>query len=141
MRHRKHTFKLGRSCGHRRSLVANLLKDLICCGRISTSVQKAKELRRHADRIVTLAKKGTLASKRLAIGRLMVRYNPLTNKERRAVREGDTSSYNTDRRVMGKLDELAQRFATRPGGYTRIIRMGKRIGDNADVCVIEYLAD
>lgn len=141
MRHRKHTFKLGRSSSHRRCLIANMLKDLIDRERIVTSVAKAKELRRHADKMVTLAKKQTLASKRELVSRLMVRYNQLTSKERRQVKEGNLGSYNTDRRVMGKLDQLADRFSRREGGYTRIIRMGKRVGDNADMCVIEYLAD
>ncbi|MCH9610429.1 MAG: 50S ribosomal protein L17 [Chlamydiales bacterium] len=141
MRHRKHTFKLGRTSSHRRCMVANMLKDLIYRERIVTSVPKAKELRRHADRMITLAKKKTLASKREAMGRLMVRFNKLNSKEQRAAKEGDTSSYNTDRKVMGKLDELADRFASRPGGYTRIIHKGKRVGDNADLCVIEYLSE
>ena len=141
MRHRKHIFKLGRTSSHRRCLVANMLKDLIDRGRIVTSVPKAKELRRHADRMITLAKKNTLASKREAKGRLMLRFNSLTSKERRSVKEGDLSAYNTDRRVLSRLEELASRFESREGGYTRIIRKGKRVGDNADLCVIEYLAD
>lgn len=141
MRHRVHTFKLGRTSSHRRCLIANMLKDLIYCERIVTSVPKAKELRRHADRMITIAKKKTLASKREAIGRLMVRYNKLNSKERRAAKEGNLESYNTDRKVINKLDELADRFATREGGYTRIIRKGKRVGDNADLCVIEFLSE
>ena len=66
MRHRKHTFKIGRTGSHRRSMIANMLKSLIENGRISTTVVKAKELRRHADRMITLAKKNTLASRRKA---------------------------------------------------------------------------
>ncbi len=141
MRHRKHTFKVGRTCSHRRCLIANMLKDLIYRERIVTSVTKAKELRRHADRMITLAKKETLAGKREAVARLMVRYNTLTPKEKRAVKEGNTESYNTDRKVIGKLEELATRFSQREGGYTRIIHKGKRVGDNADLCVIEYLSE
>ncbi|MCP5469694.1 MAG: 50S ribosomal protein L17 [Chlamydiales bacterium] len=141
MRHRKQICKLGRTSSHRRCLIANMLKDLIDRERIITSVAKAKELRRHADRIVTLAKKDTLASKREAKKRLMVRYNTLTSKERREVREGNTAAYNTDRRVIKKLEGLASRFSSREGGYTRIIKKGKRVGDNADLCVIEYLSE
>ena len=141
MRHRKHTFKLGRTSSHRRCLIANMLKDLIDQERIVTTVPKAKELRRHADRMITVAKKDTLASKRDASSRLMVRYNKLTSKERREVKEGNTECYNTDRRVIKKLEALATRFANREGGYTRIIKKGKRVGDNADLCVIEYLSE
>ena len=141
MRHRKHIFKLGRTSSHRRSMIANMLKDLVYRERIVTSIPKAKELRRHADRMITLAKKGTLASKRDVISRLQIRYNKLTSKDRRAVKEGNISSYNTDRQVMNKLEALASRFAIREGGYTRIIRKGKRVGDGADLCVIEYLSE
>lgn len=140
MRHRKHTFKLGRDCGHRRCLIANLLKALITHGSIETSVAKAKELRRHADRMVTLAKKNTLASRRQAIAEMMVTYNPLTSKEARAAKKGNTAAYNDDRTVMQKLGELSQRFQDRQGGYTRIIKLpDQRVGDNSPRCIIEYL--
>ena len=67
MRHQKLTVKLNRDSSHRRALVANMLKALVEHGRIETTVPKAKELRRHADRLITLAKKNTLASRRAAI--------------------------------------------------------------------------
>lgn len=140
MRHRKDTFKLGRDSAHRRCLVANLLKSLVEHERIETTVAKAKELRRHAERLITLAKKQNLASQRLVISKLMIQYNKLTPKEQRAAKAGDTSAYNTDRKIVKKLfSNLAQRFAERNGGYTRIIKTGQRVGDNAPVCVIEYL--
>jgi large subunit ribosomal protein L17 len=123
-------------------MFANMLKSLIDNGTIMTTVPKAKALRRYADRMITLAKKNTLAARRQAIGELMIRYNTLTPKEARAARSGDTSAYNTDRRVIDKLfDELGTRFADRQGGYTRIIKGGHRVGDNAQKCVIEYIAD
>lgn len=142
MRHGNHTFKVGRNCGHRRSLIANMLKSIIEHGRIETSVTKAKELRRHADRMITLAKKNTLASRRSAIGALMLTYNPLTAKEARTAKKGDNSVYNNDRLVLDKLfNELAKRFTSRNGGYTRIIRSTQRVGDNSPTCVIEYLSE
>lgn len=143
MRHAKHTFKVGRTSSHRRCLIANMLKSLVEHGKIETTVTKAKELRRHADRLITLAKKNTLASKRQVIGDLMVRYNPLTSKEARDVKKNNNKdSYNGDRVVIGILfDQLGPRFATRNGGYTRIIRKAQRVGDNASTCIIEYLAD
>lgn len=140
MRHGKHTFKVGRTSSHRRAMIANMLKSLIENGRITTTVVKAKELRRHADKMVTLAKENTLASKRRAIAKLRVSFNPLSTKEARAAKKGDTSSFNRDRTVINTLfGELGTRFADRNGGYTRIIRMGDRVGDSAPLCSIEYL--
>jgi len=142
MRHRRRTLKLGRTTSHNRCMVANMLKSLIEEERIVTTVAKAKELRRHADRIITLAKKNTLATRRNAIAKLMIRYNTLTSKESRQVKEGNTASYNGDRRVMNKLfDILGPRFDSRQGGYTRIIRGANRIGDNAPTCVLEFLGE
>ncbi len=140
MRHAKSTFKIGRTTGHRRCMIANMLKSLIEHGQIETTIVKAKELRRHADRMVTLAKDNTLASRRRAIAHMMIRFNSLTAKEARAAKEGDTSVFNTDRKVINVLfDELGKRFENRKGGYTRIIRMDKRVGDNAERCLIQYL--
>lgn len=143
MRHRKHTFKVGRNSSHRRCMIANMLKSLITHGRIETSVVKAKELRIHAEKMVTYAKKNTLATKRLAIAKMMIRFNTLTTKEARAAtKNDDKSAYNDDRFVIGKLfDEIGPRFATRQGGYTRIMKTRTRIGDNSDMCLIEFLAE
>ena len=140
MRHLKRSVKLNRTSSHRKAMIANLLKALVAHGRIETTVPKAKELRRHADRIVTLAKKNTLASRRAALAKMMISFNALTPKERREAKNGDFSSYNTDRTVMNKLfQELSTRFSSRNGGYTRIIRTHNRQGDNAPTCLIEYL--
>jgi large subunit ribosomal protein L17 len=142
MRHGKDTFKIGKTASHRRCMIANMLKSLIEHGRIETTERKAKELRRHADRMVTLAKKNTLASRRRAVAELMVSYNALTPKQARAAKKGNTASHNTDRRVIGRLfTDLGPRFATRNGGYTRIIKKDFRAGDNAPICYIEYLAE
>ena len=140
MRHAKRSFKVGRTASHRRCLIANMLKSLIEHGRIETTVVKAKELRRHADKMITLAKKNTLATKRLAKGRLMLSYNALTSTEVKAAKEGDTSAYNADRKILGKLfNELGQRYVDRNGGYTRIIRLDTQRGDNAPKCLIEFV--
>ncbi|MDN3504780.1 MAG: 50S ribosomal protein L17 [Rhabdochlamydiaceae bacterium] len=141
MRHQKNTFKLGRDASHRRCLVANMLKSLIVKGQIETTITKAKVIKRHADQMVTLAKKNTLATRRKAIGELMIRHNTLTTKETRAAKkDGDTSAYNDDRKVINILfDDLGKRFEKRQGGYTRIIRLGNRVGDGAEKCLIQYL--
>jgi large subunit ribosomal protein L17 len=118
-----------------------MLKSLIEHGRISTTVVKAKALKRRADRMITLAKKGSLAARRNAIAELQISYNPLTAKEARVAKKGDKSAYARDRLVIQKLfGELKERFTTRNGGYTRIIRTGDRIGDSAPTCYIEYLS-
>jgi large subunit ribosomal protein L17 len=140
MRHAKHTFKVGRTGAHRRSMLANMLKSLIEHDRIQTTTVKAKELRRYADRMITLAKRNTLAARRTAISRLHLVYNCLTTKEQRAVRKGDKSAYTRDRTVLQKLfGELRDRFVNRNGGYTRITRLGERVGDQAEICYLEYL--
>lgn len=141
MRHLKDTCKLNRTSSHRRCMFANMLKSLIENGKIETTIPKAKTLRRYADHMITLAKENTLAARRRAIAELMIRFNPLTEKEKRNARNGDTSAYNTDRQVIGILfDELGTRFAGRQGGYTRILKNSeRRVGDGAQTCIIEYL--
>lgn len=140
MRHLNHSEKLSRTSSHRRCLFANMLKSLIINERIVTTVPKAKALRRYADQMITLAKKNTLSSRRQAIANMMVRFNKLTPKEARLAKSGDTSVCNDDRLVIEKLfDELGGRFTNRNGGYTRIVKTGRRIGDNAQTCIIEYL--
>lgn len=140
MRHLKNTIKLNRTSSHRRCMFANMLKSLIEHGRITTTVPKAKILKRYADKMITIAKKNTLAARRQAIAELMIQYNPLSEKEKRAARKGDTSSYNRDRQVIDFLfSNLGPRFAERQGGYTRIIKGANRVGDNAQTCIIEYL--
>jgi large subunit ribosomal protein L17 len=121
-------------------MFANMLKSLIETGRIETTVVKAKELKRHADRMITLAKANTLSSKRNAIAALKVSFNPLSTKEARTVKKGETVPMPRDRHVITKLfGELRERFVARNGGYTRIIRTGDRVGDSAPTCYIEYL--
>lgn len=140
MRHKKDTCKLNRTSSHRRCMFANMLKSLITNGRIETTVPKAKALQRYADKMITLAKKNTLTTRRKAISEMMIRFNTLTPKETRASKKGETNSHNDDRHVMEKLfGELGPRFASREGGYTRIVKAQRRIGDNAQLCVIEYL--
>ena len=114
-----------------------LLLLIFCLAQTGYSQTKRKLT---LDEVITLAKKNTLASRRRAIAKLMIRHNRLTPKEARAVKKGDLSSYNADRRIIEKLfDQLSQRYLERPGGYTRIIRKEQRKGDNAPLCMIEYI--
>lgn len=140
MRHRKDTLKLGRTGSHLRCMFANMLKSLIEHGRIETSLSKAKTLKRYADKMITISKKNTISAKRQARAQLMIKFNPLTSKERRKAKEGKTSSYNADRMILDKLfTELRERYLNRNGGYTRIIKTDFQCGDNSDKCFIEYI--
>lgn len=126
MRHLKHTAKLGRNSGHRKALLVNLACSLIEHDQIQTTITRAKEVRRFVDRLVTLAKKGGEANRRLAIARLKI--NTPSDK------------LQTKKMLLDKLFmDLAVRFATRPGGYTRIIHMPPRVGDAAPMCLIQFV--
>lgn len=142
MRHRKQRAKLGRTGSHKRCMMANMLKSLVYHGRIETTIAKAKELKIFADKLITVAKKNTLAAKRSAIAKLMIRFNTLTPKEAKLAKSGNLSAYNVDRQVINILfGALRERFETRAGGYTRIIRTDFQVGDNAPKCIIEYLPE
>lgn len=117
MRHRKHRQQLGRTGEHRAALLANLASSLIKKGRIQTTLPKAKALRPFVERIVTLAKKGDLHRRRLALSRL---------------RDGDA--------VRVLFSERASEFSARAGGYTRIYKLGMpRLGDAAEMAIIEFV--
>jgi len=116
MRHLRKTTKLGRSAAHREALLASLVSNLIAARRIRTTVPKAKLARSLAEKMVTLAKAGTLHSRRQAIATL---------------RRKD--------RVAQLFDEVAPVFKERKGGYTRIVRIGQRAGDGADMAYLEWI--
>lgn len=116
MRHRKYTFKIGRTSEHRRSLLANATCSLFKSGRITTTVQKAKEIRRVAEKMITLARVGTLHARRQAIA---------------ALRQPDP--------VAELFSKIAPQYEGRAGGYTRIMRLGQRVGDAAEMCILELI--
>ena len=116
MRHRKKTFKIGRTDSHRKSLLANQVSCLILSKQISTTLVKAKETKRIAEKMVTLAKSGTLHDRRRAISKLR------------------------DPQVVKVLfEEIAPAFKDRNGGYARIIQLGKRVGDAAEMCILQWV--
>lgn len=117
MRHKKHRHSLGVTKEHREAMMANLSSALITHGRIKTTLKKAKALRPFVERVITLAKKGTLHDRRIAISRVR-----------------DTAA------VAELFDEKAAQFANRNGGYTRIYKIGTRIGDAAEMALIELIA-
>ena len=116
MRHKavKHSF--GRKTGPRQALIRGLVNSLVGNGRIKTTLPKAKELRHHVERAITMGKKGTLGARRLLLSR-----------------------YPSEDTVELLMGDLAKRFAKRPGGYTRIVKLGRRGGDCADMAYIEFV--
>jgi large subunit ribosomal protein L17 len=116
MRHGHGLRKLNRTSSHRLAMLRNMMNSLIEHEVIKTTLPKAKELRRVIEPMITLAKVPTLANKRLAFDRLRSRDN-----------------------VVKLFADLGPRFAARPGGYTRILKMGFRVGDNAPMALVELV--
>ena len=116
MRHGKKFNHLGRTASHRKAMLSNMASSLIVNKRISTTVAKAKALRKYVEPIITKAKDNTTHSRRVVF------------------------SYLQDKDSVKELfDQIAGKVATRPGGYTRIIKTGARLGDNAETCIIELV--
>ena len=116
MRHRHGLRKLNRTSSHRLAMLRNMCNSLITHEAIKTTLPKAKELRMAVEPLITLAKEPTLAHRRLAFDR------------------------TRDRDVVAKLfGELGPRYKARPGGYTRILKMGFRVGDNAPMAFVEFV--
>ena len=131
MRHRIAGRRLSRTSEHRLAMRRNLVSSLFEHETVSTTVQKAKEVRGFAEKLITLAKKGTLASRRRALSLLG---NRAIYKEE----DGDLVKAGT---VVGKLfSEIGPRYLDRPGGYTRIIRLAKRrLGDNGQLVLLQLV--
>ncbi len=118
MRHRKSGKKLNRTSSHRKALMRNMVTSLLEHERIETTDAKAKALRGVADRMITLGKRGDLHARRQALS--VIRSKEVTAK------------------LFG---ELAERFKDRPGGYTRVIKLGNRVGDAAPISIIELVEE
>ena len=116
MRHQNRGRKLGRDSAHRKSLYANLTAELIQHGRIRTTLAKAKEVRPVAEQMITLGKRGDLHARRQAVA--FLRQKPV---------------------VKSLFEDIAPRYAERPGGYTRIIKLWPRLGDAAEMAYIELV--
>jgi large subunit ribosomal protein L17 len=132
MRHRVAGRKLGRTREHRLALRRNLVASLIEHETISTTIQKAKEVKALAEKVINLAKKGTLQSRRQAIALIG------TNRRIVAHEEGEVVDKGT---VVGKLfSDIGPRYLERSGGYTRIIRMPlRRLGDNGELALLQLV--
>ena len=142
MRHRVAGYKLSRDTEHRKSMRRNLVVALFTHGQITTTVPKAKSVKPFAEKLVTLARKGDLASRRRVIKALgdpiMVTHDDDPNVERN--RYGELTG--GPRLVKKLFDEIGPKYADRDGGYTRIVRLGKhRLGDGGDLCVLQLVGD
>ena len=122
--------KLGRTSEHRKAMLRNLTTDLLVNEKIVTTEQRAKEVRKFADKMITLGKKGDLTSRRRVASYLM-------NVVADVKEDGDDVVIQTA--VQKLFDDLAPRFAERKGGYTRILKMDKRRGDAAQKVVLELV--
>jgi large subunit ribosomal protein L17 len=114
--HRRSTQNFGRAFGPRQALIRGLMTSLVEHGRIKTTVDKAKECRRHIEKAITLGKKGDVATRRVLMSRL-------PNIE-----------------MVNKIvDDISKRFVDRPGGYTRVVKIGRRPGDTAEMAFLEFV--
>ena len=118
MRHRKFTFKIGRTSAHRKALLANAACSVITEERITTTKAKGKQIRRLVDRMITLGKNGSLHSRRRAVAIL---------------RQKDA--------VSTLFSDVAPRYEGRDGGYTRLMHLGRRVGDAAEMCILELVSE
>ena len=126
MRHLRNMSKLGRNCGHRKALLVNLACSLIENGQIKTTIHRAKEARKMVDALITYAKEGSEHSRRLAAQKLKIN-TPAEKLQGKKL-------------VLEKLfTQLAPVYAKRPGGYTRIIHLGHRVGDGAQYVMIQLV--
>lgn len=116
MRHRKNTVKLGRTSSQREALFASLVSNLILAKRVKTTLPKARAAKRMADKLVTVGKQGTLAARRRALSLL---------KQEKAVAE--------------LFAAVAPAMKDRAGGYTRVLKLGKRISDSSEMCILEWV--
>jgi large subunit ribosomal protein L17 len=137
MRHLNAHRKLGRTSSHRKSLLRNLATSLVLNERLITTLQKAKELRPFVERAVTLGKRGDLHARRLAAGYFHAG-NHGWNANPKRLKHG--SERMAGIAALAKLfDVLAARYSERKGGYTRILKLGSRRGDGAELAVIEFV--
>lgn len=137
MRHLNAHRKLGRTSSHRKSLLRNMATSLVLNERIVTTLQKAKELRPFVERAVTLGKRGDLHSRRLAASYFHAGNQGWNDNPKRLKHGSDRTAGVA---ALAKLfDVLAARYSTRKGGYTRILKLGSRRGDGAELAIIEFV--
>jgi large subunit ribosomal protein L17 len=133
MRHLKRTAKLGRTGSHRNAMLANLVCSLIRHKRVETTLAKAKAAKPVAEKIVTLGKKGTIHSRRLVTARLKY-----SDRKKHSSKAENARAWKSDViRIL--FEEIAPAMKERPGGYTRIVKLGQRRGDAAQLAILEWV--
>ena len=142
MRHLKRTAKLGRTGEHRNAMLANMVCSLIKHKRVTTTLAKAKVARSVAEKMVTLGKSGTLHDRRLVAARL--RQQPRSHFVGTPTLKGKTvrEKWRLEEDVVRILfEDIAPKFKERNGGYTRIVRLGPRQGDVAQMAILEFVEE
>jgi large subunit ribosomal protein L17 len=139
MRHRVACYKLTRDAEDRRALRRNLAKSLLIHGQITTSIPKAKAVKPFVERMITFAKRGDLAARRRVIAELQDQIIVRNDTDEDVKRNKYGELIDGPRIVKRLFDEIAPRYADRPGGYTRILHLGPRRGDGAEMAVVELL--
>lgn len=136
MRHRIHGRRLSRDTAHRRALRKNMIADLFCHEQVLTTEAKARMLRPAAEKVITLAKRGIANGQENPAAEVHARRLAAARISRFRTYEDEEGNLN-DIDVLSKLfDDIAPRYADRPGGYTRLVKVGKRPGDNANMAVL-----
>ena len=136
MRHRVHGRRLGRDTSHRNALRKNMIAHLICHEQILTTEAKARMLRPATEKMITLAKKGLVKGSENAQSEIHARRLAAARLPKYMTIEDEDGSLQDIDVVQKLFSELAPRYAERPGGYTRLIKIGKRPGDNADMAML-----
>ncbi len=136
MRHRLHGRRLNRDTAHRKALRKNMIADLICHEKIVTTEAKARTIRPAAEKMITLAKRGLTKGQNNPASEVHARRLAAARLPKYRTAEDEDGVYEDVDVVKKLFNDIAPRYMDRPGGYTRMIKIGKRAGDNADMAML-----
>lgn len=141
MRHKVHGRRLSRDTGHRNALRRNLIADLLVFEQITTTEAKARTIRPAAEKMITLAKRGLAGAEGEASTAIHARRLAAARLPNTRTMETEDGTFEEVDVVRKLFEEIAPRYADRPGGYTRMVKIGRRSGDNADMAVLMLVED
>jgi large subunit ribosomal protein L17 len=141
MRHRVHGRRLNRDAAHRKALRKNLVADLLCHEKIVTTEAKARTIRPAAEKMITLAKRGITKGKANPADEIHARRMAAARLPQLRISEDEKGHYEDVDVVKKLFNDIAPRYMDRPGGYTRMIKIGKRSGDNADMAMLMLVTE
>lgn len=141
MRHKVHGKRLNRDSAHRKALRKNLIADLICREKIVTTEAKARVIRPAAEKMITLAKRGLAKGQQNPASEVHARRLAAARLPKTRTLEVENGVYEDVDVIQQLFNEVAPRYVDRPGGYTRLVKIGKRRGDNADMAVLMLVQD